>query len=80
MSDKTDAIRSALADEWQTTGEIAEVAGYISCSKIRALDAWKVLSSDEKYRLVEVKREGKKVYWRKRCDASDLEMDTRLEP
>lgn len=65
MSDRTDAIRNALADDWQTTSEIAEVAGYISCSRIAPKEAWIVLASDEKYKLVEVKREGKKVYWRK---------------
>lgn len=81
MSDRTDAIRSALADEWQTTSEIAEAAGYISCSRINPREAWVVLSSDAKFKLVEVKREGKKVYWRRRINgAGALEMDPRLEP
>lgn len=81
MSDRTEAIRGALADEWQTTSEIAEVAGFIACTKIRAQEVWAVLSSDEKYRLVEARRVGKKVYWRKRIDsAQSMEMDWRLEP
>lgn len=80
MSDRTDAIRNALTDEWQSSGEIAELAGFVSCSRIRAQDVWAVLSSDAKYRLVEARRDGKNTYWRKRCAAADLEMDRRLEP
>lgn len=80
MSDRTDAIRSVLSEEWQSSGEIAKLAGFISCSRIRAQDVWEVLITDVKYKLVESRRDGKKTYWRKHCDTSDLEMDRRLEP
>lgn len=80
MSDRTDAIRGALTDEWQSSGEIAQLAGFISCSRIRSQDVWEVLITDVKYKLVEARRDGKKTYWRKHCDTSDLEMDRRLEP
>lgn len=80
MSDRTDAIRSVLSEEWQSSGEIAKLAGFISCSRIRSQDVWEVLITDVKYKLVEARRDGKKTYWRKHCDTSDLEMDRRLEP
>ena len=80
MSDRTDAIRGALTDEWQSSAEIAKVAGFVSCSTIRAQDVWEVLITDVKYKLVEARRDGKKTYWRKRCGAAELEMDRRMEP
>ena len=81
MSDRTDAIRSALTYEWQSSGEIAKIAGYISCSNIRSQDVWAVLSVDVKYRLVDSRCDGKKTYWRKHIDGVQaLEMDRRLEP
>ena len=80
MSDRTDAIRGALTDEWQSSAEIAELAGFVSCSRIRSQDVYEVLITDVKYKLVEARRDGKKMYWRKHCDTSDLEMDRRLEP
>lgn len=69
MSEATDSIRASLTDEWQSTKEIIEKVRMRGDRNCRASKVYRILQSDAKYGLVELKvveegPSGRRAMWR----------------